>query len=199
MSDTHPLADPTLFSEFYLGNWKSGIAACSRLKLGYEDARDVTHAAMAVVLEAAQRGRLRHPEAFFRQTVLNMACTLIRKQMNGRALLARLGLRPDIDDSASELVTSPSELPHQKVVSDENTRRIIESLQAMAPVYRASIGLEADGYNPRERATLKDVKWGTERQHSSRGKVKAQRMLRELAPDLVPRDQKTESAEGDIK
>ncbi|MFD5848262.1 RNA polymerase sigma factor [Streptomyces chartreusis] len=199
MSDPHPLADPTLFTEFYLGNWKSGIAACSRLKLGREDAHDVTHAAMAVVLEAAQRGRLRHPEAFFRRTVLNMACTLIRKQMNGRALLAKLGLRSETDSSAAEQVTSPSELPHQKVVSEENTRRIIESLQAMAPVYRASIGLEVDGYGPRERAALKDVPWGTERQHTSRGKVKAQRIIREQAPDLVPRDPKTESAEGDVE
>ncbi|MFE8925797.1 RNA polymerase sigma factor [Streptomyces rochei] len=199
MSDPHPLADPTLFTEFYLSNWKSGTAACLRLKLGHEDAHDVTHAAMAVVLEAAQRGRLRHPEAFFRRTVLNMACTLIRKQMNGRALLAKLGLRSDTDSSAAEQVTSPSELPHQKVVSEENTRRIIESLQAMAPVYRASIGLEVDGYDPRERATLKDVKWGTERQHTSRGKVRAQRIIREQAPDLVPMDPKTESAEGDVE
>lgn len=199
MPDTHPLADPTLFTEFYLGNWKSGIAACLRLKLGREDAHDVTHAAMVVVLEAAQRGRLRHPEAFFRRTVLNMACTLIRKEMNGRALLAKLGLRSDIDRSAAEQVTSPSELPHQKVLSEENTRRIIESLQAMAPVYRASIGLEVDGYDPRERAALKGVAWGTERQHTSRGKVRAQRIIREQAPDLVPGDPKTESAEGDVE
>jgi DNA-directed RNA polymerase specialized sigma24 family protein len=197
--DTHPLADPTLFTEFYLRNWKSGIAACLRLRLDYEDAYDVTHAAMAVVLEAAQRGRLSNPEAFFRRIVLNMSCTLIKKQMNGRALLTKLGLGSDIDRSTTDMVTEPSELPHQKVVSEENTRRIIESLQAMAPTYRASIGLAVDGYKPRERAAVKDVGWGTERQHTSRGKLKAQRLIREQAPDLVPRKSKKESARGNFE
>ncbi|WP_409093326.1 RNA polymerase sigma factor [Streptomyces scabiei] len=130
-----------------------------------------------------------------------MAKVLIRKKIRGRDLLATLGMRPDVQDTdvARTTVTSPAELPHQAVVSKENTERIVHALREMAPMYQASIGLEVDGFDPRERAEAKDIPWGTERQHTSRGKQKARRIIHEQAPDLAPRDPEKASGRGDVE
>jgi len=200
VTSAHRLADPRAFTDFYLANWKTGIGACLRLGLDIDDAQDVANGAMAVVFEAAQKGRLvtDNPVWYFRTTVLNMAKVLIRDKIKAREVLARLGLRPDVRDTdvARTVVTSPTELPHHAVVSVETTKRIVQALREMAPLYQASLGLEVDGFNPRERAEAKDIPWGTERQHTRRGREKARRIIQEQAPDVAPRDPEKASGGG---
>ncbi|MFD5234884.1 RNA polymerase sigma factor [Streptomyces qaidamensis] len=197
------LANPAEFERFYQAHYGQTVACARRAHQRYGLAIDETEDLAQVAWASLWAGRdrvkkIENPIGYLRAIIYKLASTAAKREITTRQLLAALfrtdvsGLAAIFDDESVAgstvhdlTVRRHQPIPEQTHESRENLARLTRVLRQMPLTYREALALHTDGYDGQERAEVRGVRPGTDRQHLLRGRLTGQRLIKEQAPDLA--------------